>query len=72
MDTHEIPDDIAARYTNPDQAERMDRAVRKIFSISPERADMIRGESSVSESPKGRPPKGQTSASRVPAAFSQL
>lgn len=67
-----IPDDIAARYTNDDQAERMDRAVRKIFSISPERADVIRGESSVSESPKGRPVKGHPSASRVPVAFSQV
>jgi hypothetical protein len=62
----EIPPEIAARYTNKDQAERMDRAVRKVFSISPVRADMIRGESSVSESPKGRPPKGTLSASRVP------
>jgi hypothetical protein len=64
-----IPADIAAKYTNEDQAERMDRAVRKIFSISPERADIIRGESSISESPKGRPPKGQPSASRVPVSF---
>jgi hypothetical protein len=65
----DIPKDIADRYTNEDQAERMDRSVRKIFSISPERADIIRGESSVSESPKGRPPKGMASASRVPVSF---
>jgi hypothetical protein len=65
----DIPKDIADRYTNEDQAERMDRAMRRILSISPERADTIRGESSVSESAKGRPPKGMTSASRVPVAF---
>ncbi len=65
----DIPKDIADRYTNEDQAERMDRAMRRILSISPERADTIRGESSVSESPKGRPPKGTLSASRVPVAF---
>ena len=65
----DIPEDIAAKYTNPDQRERFDRAMSKILSVSPARADTIRGESSVSESPKGRPPKGALSASRVPVAF---
>ena len=29
----EIPDDVAARYTNPDQFERFDATVRKILSV---------------------------------------
>ena len=63
-----IPDDIAARYTNADQAERMEMAVRKVFSMSPERADMNRGESSVSPNPSGRQPKGEVAPSRAPVA----
>jgi len=63
-----IPADIAARYTNSDQAERVDKAVRKIFSVSPKRAAIIRGEASVNPSPRGRSPKGIVPASRVPVA----
>jgi hypothetical protein len=29
----EIPDEIAARYTNKDQSERFDKALRKILSV---------------------------------------
>jgi hypothetical protein len=64
----QIPADIAAKYTNTDQAELMDKAVRKVFSISPKRADLIRGFASVNESPRGRSPKGVTPAARVPVA----
>jgi hypothetical protein len=63
-----IPDDIAARYTNSDQAERVDKAVRKIFSLSPQRAAKIRRQAEINPTPRGRTPQGKTPASRVPVA----
>ena len=63
-----IPAEIAARYTNPDQAERFDGAVRKVFGLSPERAAQIRSEADRVRNPKGRQPSGKVSASRVPVA----
>jgi hypothetical protein len=64
----EIPAEIAARYTNPDQAERFDGAVRKVFGLSPARAAQIRTEADQIRNPKGRQPNGKVSASRVPVA----
>jgi hypothetical protein len=64
----EIPAEIAARYTNPDQAERFDGAVRKVFGLSPERAAQIRNEADQIRNPKGRQPGGKISASRVPVS----
>lgn len=63
-----IPDDIAARYTNPDQAERFDAAVRKVFAVSPQRAAAIRQAAELNPTPRGRQPKGKVAASRVPVA----
>jgi len=63
-----IPDDIAARYTNPDQAQRFDEAVRKVFSISPKRAAAIRQVADINPNSRGRQPKGTIPASRVPVA----
>jgi len=63
-----IPDDIAARYTNPDQAQRFDTAVRKVLSVSPHRAAAIRRAAELNPTPRGRQPKGKVAASRVPVA----
>lgn len=63
-----VPPEIAARYTNRDQAGRMDKAVRKIFSLSPDRAAEIRRQADLNPTPRGRQPKGKTPASRVPVA----
>lgn len=60
-----IPDDIAARYTNPDQSERFDAGVRKVFSLSPQRAGEIRKTADSIKNPKGRPPKAERTASRA-------
>jgi len=61
-----IPADIADRYGNADQGERFDKAVRKVFGLSPERAALIRRESSINPNPRGRQKKGSVAASRVP------
>jgi hypothetical protein len=37
-----IPEEIAARYTNPDQFERFDAAVNKVLSVP--RAELLRRE----------------------------
>jgi len=63
-----VPEDIAATYTDPDQAERFDAGVRKVFSLSPHRAEEIRKEADSLRNPKGRPSKASPSASRVPVA----
>lgn len=63
-----IPPEIAARYTNPDQAQRFDAAVRKVFSVSPDRAAAIRRAAELNPTPRGRQPKGKLAASRVPVA----
>jgi hypothetical protein len=64
-----ITPDLAARYAEPDQIERFDAAVRKVFGISIERAAEIRRESTVNPTPRGRQPKGKIAPSRVPVAF---
>ena len=64
----EIPAEIAARYTNSDQAKRFDGAVRKVFGLSSERAAQIRTEADQIRNPKGRQPGGKVSASRVPVS----
>ena len=63
-----IPDDIAGKYTNPDQSERFDAGVRKVFSLSARRAEEVRKEADSIRNPKGRPLKAEPSASRVPVA----
>jgi hypothetical protein len=63
-----IPEDMVARYDQPDGAERFDAATRMVFSLSPERAEKIRKEADSIRNPKGRPPKAEPSASRVPVA----
>jgi len=64
-----IPEEIAARYTNPDQVERFDGAVRKVFGLSADRAAQIRREAdAIPTNHRGRPKKGEVSASRVPVA----
>jgi len=63
-----MPDDIAARYTNGDQAQRFDAAVRKVFSVTPDRAAVIRRAAELNPTPRGRQPKGKIAASRVPVA----
>jgi hypothetical protein len=52
-----ISSELAAQYTEPDQAQRFERAVRKILSIPVARAEIIRGEASVNPNPRGRPRK---------------
>lgn len=64
----DITPDLAARYTEPDQPERFDTAVRKVFGISTERAAEIRRKSSFNPNPRGRQSKGKVSTSRVPVA----
>jgi hypothetical protein len=64
----DIPDDIAARYTSPNQAQQFDKAVRKVFSISPKQAAAIRQIADLNPTPRGRQPKGTIPASRVPVA----
>ncbi len=65
-----IPDDIANKYNNPDQAERFEAAVLKVFSISPERVAKIRKTADFNPTPRGWQPKGETAASRVPVPLS--
>jgi hypothetical protein len=65
----EVSSEIAARYTNPDQAQRFDAAVRKVFSIS--HAEILRREAKEQmETPRKRGRKPKTVAP-VPA-FSAL
>jgi hypothetical protein len=63
-----IPETLTAQYTNPDQAERFDAAVRKVFGISPGRAAQIRRESAINPNPRGRQKKGSVAAARVPVS----
>jgi len=56
-----ISKELAAKYTNPDQAQRFDSAVSKIFSAS--RADVIRHQAFVATCEprqRGRKPKSAT------------
>jgi hypothetical protein len=60
-----ISDELAARYTNSDQAQRFDNAVRKVFAVSAKRAVAIRRAAELNPTPRGRQPKGKIAASRV-------
>jgi len=54
----EVSNEVAARYTNPDQAQRFDAAVRRVFSVS--NAEILRREAKEqTETPRkrGRKPK---------------
>jgi hypothetical protein len=64
----QIPEDVAASYNEVGQAERFEAGVKKVFSLSPQRAGEIRKEADSLRNPKGRPPKAGPSASRVPVA----
>jgi len=64
-----IPEDVAARYTEPDQAERFDSAVRKVLAYP--RAAMLQHEAEhrkeVAANPNRRGPKPkQKPAGRAP------
>ncbi len=54
-----IPDEVAARYTNPDQFERFDTAVRNILTVP--HAEILRREAEYKRqsamNPKRRGPK---------------
>ena len=58
-----ISDEVAARYTNPDQFERFDSAVRKILSVP--REEMVRREeeykrqSALNPNRRGQKPKAK-------------
>jgi hypothetical protein len=58
-----IADDIAARYTNSDQAERFGAAVRKIFavprSVILEREAEYKGQSPLNPNRRGPKPKSR-------------
>jgi hypothetical protein len=70
-DPVQIPEEIAARYVNPDEAERFDGAVRKVFGLSADRAAQIRREAdAIPPNHRGRPKKTETSSSRVPVRVS--
>ena len=47
----EIPEEIAARYTESGQRERFEAAVGKILSVSAVRAEQIRSQSSFDRNP---------------------
>jgi hypothetical protein len=66
-----ITDDVAARYTEPDQSERFDSAVRKVLAYP--RAAMLQHEAehrkAVAANPRRRGPKPkQKYAGHVPGA----
>jgi len=61
-----IPSDIADRYADPDQPERFDAGVRKVFSLSPQMAEQIRKPADLIKNPKGRPLNAGPSPSHVP------
>jgi hypothetical protein len=61
-----IPEEIAARYTNSDQFQRFDAAVRKILSVP--HADILRREAAFNPRKPGRPKKA---ASPGPGASPQ-
>jgi hypothetical protein len=62
-----ISDKIAARYTNKDQSERFDKALRKILSVPHsvilEREAEYRRKAALNPNRRGRKPKVKPSAS---------
>jgi hypothetical protein len=52
-----ISREVAAKCSGPDQFEKFDALVGKIFSLSAKRSDEIRGEASVNPNPRGSPRK---------------
>lgn len=64
MKSINIPEDVAARYTNPDQFERFDAMVRKVLSVP--HSEIVRREneykrrSELNPRKRGPKPKGET------------
>jgi hypothetical protein len=52
-----ISPELEAKCSGPDQFEKFDALVGRIFSISAKRSDVIRGEASVNPNRRGRPRK---------------
>ena len=57
IDPANISPELLVKCAGPGQFERFDSLVGRLLSISPKRADEIRGFASVNPNPRGRPRK---------------